>query len=342
LPQLMAATVGFMYGGNRVATYGFLKKLYSKEQIYTSIINKLDAAFALGFIFSWGIFGALVILGQSWLLFFSIMVVCLLFAIVQMVRFQYITTENTLDLGVVKEQKSFKVKFSAIIKSIPAYLIQFVKDLMNSAIEFVTLVRNSMVQIFLLCTVFLSMIQVHFMKCIVQVGEQYINIPNLDTYFIIIAMLSLFLGRIFASFLLRIFRTIYVVAFSLTMLGLMILSIALASTSFDSEGVIHFQELPSAIWMIPAMGFVWAPVMPTLCATAFFHLENSKAYTLAGIAIIAIFGTEVIADGFSTLIFKQFSFHIALLLGLVPVVLLMIFSFLFLNDLKQQFVKNEQ
>ncbi len=335
-PKILALLIGFVYACMRISTYAFLKTIHEQERLYASIMNKLDAMFALGFVITWAIFGTLVVFNISWLSFYwgIAFLVFLLIALVARTKFD--TIEST-KLITPKPAQQWTVTFFALLKpqSIYASVIRFFKDLGESIWSLAGLLRYSMLFMLVICMGLLAIIQVHFIRFIPQIGGQFPNIPSVDTYLTIMTFLALFMGRILASFLLPIFSTKYLLSIFLSIL---ICTILLLSFQIEelllSTNVLLFNDLPSAVWLIPMMGFVWGPVMPTLNAIVLHHVEPQKAYAVAGMIIFVIFGVEVMWDGAASTLFEQFNLPIALLLAVIPTILLLIISLLFLNDLQ--------
>jgi MFS family permease len=333
--KIIALFIGFVYACMRVATYTFLKTIHAEEKLYASIMNKLDAMFALGFVATWAIFATLVLLDTSWLYFYWLIASLILLMILLVSRTKFDTFEKTRLIQANQNQGA--VLFAKIINPPNIYtsVLTFFKGILGSVWALLGLLRYSMVLMLVICMALLSIIQVHFTKYIPQVSAQFANIPSVDIYLMLTTFLAIFMGRIFASFLLPIFSTKYLLSIFLALLlGLVLLLSFQMEALLGATHILLFNDFPSAIWIIPLMGFVWGPVMPTLTAIVLHRINPPQTYRVAGLIIFVIYGIEVTWDKVSMLIFRQFNLSIGLIFTIVPVILLLIISLLFLNDLQ--------
>jgi MFS family permease len=338
-PKFMAVLIGFTYSCVRISSYVVLKTITQEESLYVSLVNRLDAIFALGFVFTWLAFGVLVFFNISWLAFYWLICVLVLFSVLFFVYTKFEVSEETNSIFIRTPQQSLVALFAQVkdTKGIFERTITFFKDVLDNVLSMSRLFHYSMVIMFSLCVALISMIQMHFAKYIPYLSTLFNNIPSMSMYLMMMTFFAIFLGRFLASFIIPIFSPIVVLIASLCMLSVLVVSLSFQTDSFvGMGGISQFSELPTAFWLVPVLGFAWSPVMPTLCALVFHHVNTKQAYQMAGIIVFIIFSVEAASDGTSASLFEQFNLNIALILSLIPIILLLITSILFLNDLKNK------
>ncbi len=338
-PKFMAMLIGFTYSCVRMSSYVALKAVAQEESQYTSLINRLDAMFALGFVFTWLIFGVLVFFNISWLTFYWVICILVLLSVLFFVYTKFEALEETKSIFVQTPKQKLAILFAQLkdMEGIFEKIITFFKDVLDSTLSIPKLFYYSMVIMFSLCVALISIIQMHFAKYIPYLSALFNSIPSMDTYLIMMTFFAIFLGRFLASFIIRIFSPTAVLIASLCMLVVLVIFLSFQTDSFVGVGSIsQFSELPTAFWLVPVLGFVWSPVMPTLCALVFYHVNSKQAYQVAAMIVFIIFGIEAITDGAAISLFEQFNLNIALILAIIPIILLLIISILFLNDLKNK------
>lgn len=337
-PKFLAMLIGFGYSCVRISSYAVLKNIAKEEDLYVSLLNKLDAMFALGFVVTWLVLGATMFLGISWLVFYWLTGGLILISIIVFVftSFEDSKQPKTMQVATYRLADSL-----AVLKDPKALLdrtLGFFKDVLESASLLPKLFYYSMMVMFSLCVALISVVQMHFIKYVPSLSLLFNNLPNVDAYLLIFTFFAMFLGRIFASFVIPIFSAVPVLMGSLLALIGVLLTLSFQTDAFteaNSTRITQLNDVPSIFWLVPMIGFTWAPVMPTLCGIVFHHV-GKRIYHVAGLVILIIFGIEAIWDGMSSSIFEQFNLNIALILGVIPIILLMIISTLFLNDLKNK------
>lgn len=338
-PKMMAVLIGFAYSSVRISSYVVLKTVEQEESQYTSLINRLDAMFALGFVFTWLIFGVLVFFNISWLAFYWLVCILSLLSITFLVYTKFEVLEETKPIFSQKPQHKLAILFVQLkdIEGILNRTVVFFRDMLDSLLSMPRLFYYSMVIMFSICVVLISIIQMHFAKYIPYLSTLFNSIPSMSTYLMIMTFSAIFLGRFLASFIIPIFSPTAVLIVSLCMLSVLVVFLSFQTGSFvGMDSISQFSELPTAFWLVPVLGFVWSPVMPTLCSLVFYHVNSKQAYQIAGMIVFIIFGIEAASDSVSTSLFEQFNLNIALILSLIPIILLLIISILFLNDLKNK------
>ncbi|TAH18586.1 MAG: hypothetical protein EAZ08_11170 [Cytophagales bacterium] len=336
-PKFLAMLIGFAYSCVRISSYAFLKTIEQEESLYVSLLNKLDAMFALGFVVTWLMLGASVSLGISWLAFYWLTSGLILISILVFIftQFDELAQPKTMQVVVYRLADSL-----AVLKD-PQIIINrsviFFKDVLDSVLAIPKFLYYSMMIMFSLCVVLISIIQMHFVKYTPYLSVLFNNLPSINAYLLISTFFAIFLGRVFVSFIIPIFSAVPVlIASLLALIGVTILLSFQTDTLIEASSIAQFNDLPSAFWLVPMIGFVWAPVMPTLCGVVLYHIDTKRIYHIAGLVILIIFGIEAVWDDISSAIFDQFNLNIALILGVIPIILLMIISVLFLNDLKNK------
>jgi len=336
-PKFLAVLIGFAYCCVRIASYSFLKTIAQEEKMYVSLLNKLDAMFALGFVLTWLVFGVLVLLGISWLVFYWLMSGLILASI-----FVFIFTKFE-DSSQAKPIENSEGRFATLLtpfkdpKIIIDYVFIALKDILESMLAIPKFFSHSMVIMFSLCIALISIIQMHFVKYIPALSAVFNNLPSVDTYLLIFTFFAMFLGRIFASFIIPIFSAMPVlIASLLVLIGTTILLSFQTDDLLAAGSISQFNDLPSVFWLVPMIGFAWAPVMPILCGMVLYNIDFKRAYQVSGMIILIIFGIEAAWDGVGTSIFGQFNLNIVLILAVIPLILLLIISILFLSDLKNK------
>lgn len=338
-PKIMAVLIGCAYSSVRISSYVVLKTVAQEESQYTSLINRLDAMFALGFVFTWLIFGVLVFFNISWLTFYWLVCILILLSVLFFIYTKFEVLEETKSIFIQTPQHRLATLFAQLkdTRSIINSVIIFFRDILDSLLSMPRLFHYSMVIMFSLCIALISIIQMHFSKYIPYLSILFNSIPSMSTYLMIMTFFAIFLGRFLASFIIHIFSPTAVLIVSLCMLSVLVVFLSFQTGSFVGMGNIsQFSELPTAFWLVPVLGFVWSPVMPTLCALVFYHVNSKQAYQMAGMVVFIIFSIEAASESTATSLFEQFNLNIALILSLIPIILLLIISILFLNDLKNK------
>ncbi|MCU0389790.1 MAG: MFS transporter [Thermoflexibacter sp.] len=341
-PQLLYFFVGLGFVVARITAYHFIGQVTNHGGIFASLINRLEALFMLAFIVSWLLAGGFAMLGWTWTYFFWVIAGFITIAMLLLYHIDFTgTEEEVLEIQVAQKGKTtFKDifyylsnSFLKFYKSFGVYLLK----MFYGSITFFSIFQHAMIWMLVLNLGFLSMVQVHFTQWIPAISKQYLSNLNINIYLMLLAFAGLFLGRIFASFVLRIFRPFYVLIASI--ISCIIIVFITAYYANDYGGMVqisHLSELPSFFWAIPLISFSWSPVMPTLSAIILSNVDRQRLSTITALIIFVIFIVEAAWVGVSASIFAGLNVNVAFVLGMLPIVLLLILSILFINDIKSK------
>ncbi len=335
LPQLLFLGTGVIFVITRIVGYIFIREVANDEKIFASLLNRFEAMFALAFVVSWAVVGGFTEAGFSWTYLFWVIAGLSLLALLFIFATNFSTAEEIRELSLEEKQPTW----GEMVSYVPTYLYRFTVSLLSKskkgAYSFFALFRYSMVLMLVLNLAFLSIAQIHFMQWIPSLSKQYITNLNTDIYLVMLAFAGLFLGRVFASFILRIFSVFYVLISSIAFCIICIfITSYYANTNIEAAQISALSDLPSFFWAIPLISFVWGPVMPTLFAIVLSSIDKDKIPVITSLLIAITFITEAMWAGVSEFIFKNLSVNVAFLLGMLPMIMLLIITLLFINDIK--------
>jgi MFS family permease len=340
-PEILFLGAGIIFVITRIVGYVLIKEVANDEKIFASLLNRFEALFVLAFVVSWAVVGGFTEAGLPWTYLFWVIAGLSLLALLLIFTTNFSTKEEIRKLSL--EEK--KLTWGDIFSRLPNHLYHFTVSLFSKSKKgvraFFAVLRYSMVLMLVLGLVFLSIAQLHFMQWIPSLSKQYITNLNTDIYLVMLAFTGLFLGRVFASFILRIFNVFHVLISSIAFCIICIFMTAYyANTNIEAIQISALSELPSFFWTIPLISFVWGPVMPTLFAIILSSIDKGKIPVITSLITATIFITEAMWTGVSEFIFKSLSVNVAFLLGMLPMLMLLIITLLFINDI--QSTENKQ
>jgi MFS family permease len=325
----------------RTVGYVLIREVAKEDKVFASLLNRFEAMFMLAFIISWAIAGGFANTRFSWTYLFWVIGGLSLLALVLTFTTDFKKKEEVRELH-LGEKKS---QWNNFFLHLPYRLYRLVFSLLSKskkgAWSFFEIFRYSVVLMLVLNLAFLSMAQIHFMQWIPSLSKQYIANLNADIYLVMLAFAGLFLGRFFASFILCIFNVFYVLIGSIALCIVCIfITSYYANVNEEATQITALSDLPSFFWTIPLLGFVWGPVMPTLSAIILSSVSKEKIPVITSLIIAVIFITEAIWTGISAFVFENLSVNVAFLLGMLPMIMLLIITLLFINDIKNTEIKN--
>ncbi|SFF16135.1 MFS transporter [Thermoflexibacter ruber] len=340
-PQLLFLGTGVIFVIARTVGYMLIREVAKQDKVFASLLNRFEAMFVLAFIISWAIAGGFANTRFSWTYLFWVIGGLSLLALGLIFTTDFKKKEEVRELHLEEKKSLWHDVFLHLFSRLYHLIFSLFSKSKKGAWSFFEIFRYSMVLMLALNLAFLSMAQVHFMQWIPSLSKQYIANLNADIYLVMLAFAGLFFGRIFASFILHIFNVFYVLIGSMALCIVCIFMTSYyANVNSEPIQISALSDLPSFFWAIPLLGFVWGPVMPTLSAIILSSVSKEKIPVITSLIIAVIFIIEAICTGVSAFIFESLSVNVAFLLGMLPMIMLLIITLLFINDIKNTENKN--
>lgn len=340
LPQLLFFGTGVIFVIAKTIGHVLIREVAKEESVFASLLNRFEAMFVLAFIVSWAVSGGFVYIGFSWVYLFWVIGGLSLLALMLIFTTNFRNREEVRELYLEEKKTTWSKAFLRFPVQLYRLMFSLFSKSQKGAWSFFEIFRYSMILMLVLNLAFLSIAQTHFMQWIPSLSKEYITNLNMDIYLVMLAFAGLFFGRVFASFILHIFNVFYVLIGSITLcIACVFMTSYYANENIEATQIATLSDLPSFFWSIPLLSFAWGPVMPTLSSIILGSVNREKIPVLTSLIIAIIFIAEVIWTGVSAFIFESLGVNVAFLLGMLPMIMLLIITLLFINDIKNTEIK---
>lgn len=207
----------------------------------------------------------------------------------------------------------------------------------NDFADMLRLIVIPFVTAFIVCAFIYVLIEQSIMSWLPTFNNKVLHIPSSFSIIITgIMAASTALGRFVAGFVLKRFNWFAVLVTCLLCAAVLVITaLPLANSTVSEKAIIHLNDIPVAAYIFPMIGFMLAPVYPTVNSVILASLPKSKHGSMSGLIVVfsALGGTlGSVITGF---IFQHYGGEVAFYFSLIPIGLL-ITALYFLKKAKQQ------
>lgn len=195
-----------------------------------------------------------------------------------------------------------------------------------SFVAMLSLLRQPIVGAFLLCAFLYVLIEQGLGTWMPTFNNEVLRLsPQLSVEITSIYALTLCIGRIGASFVLRRFsRFTFLITCTIAMAPLVLIALAATAQSTHGPLVERWQAVSGSVLILPLIGLLLAPIYPTINSVVLSALPVERQASMTGLIVVfsALGGT--LGSFLTARIFAAFGGRIAVASVLVPVALLLV------------------
>jgi fucose permease len=198
-------------------------------------------------------------------------------------------------------------------------------NVMSDFVDMLKLVRFPLVMVFILCVFLYVFTEQGIQSWLPTFNNKILQLPEaISVQITSILAGGIALGRIFAGFLMKKVKWIFVLVFCLISAMTLVLLVLPLSKNIAPGAVTNWSSVPIAAFIFPLIGFFLAPIYPTICSIVLSKMPKSNQSSMTGLIVIfsALGGT--IGSRITGELFSRMNGITAFYFSLVPMLLLLI------------------
>lgn len=309
MTALSFVVTGATFGLAKVGVYGSIGLVAPEPHRHASLTGLIEGVFMAGVLGGYWLFSAFIDPGMrfGWLRVYWVLSGCCL---------------ALAALWLISPLDETPLKAKGRSSSLASFIAMF------------SLLRQPIVGIFLLCAFLYVLIEQGLGTWMPTFNNEVLRLsPRLSVEITSIYAMTLCLGRIGASFVLRHFsRFTFLISCTIAMSPLVVVALAATANATQGPVVEHWGAVSWSVLILPFIGLLLAPIYPTINSVVLSALPVERQASMTGLIVVfsALGGT--LGSFLTARIFAAFGGRIAVASVLVPVALLLL-GLLFLRRL---------